>query len=310
MDGGGTKTAFAVSGSDCVPVATALRAGCSYQTVGLAQAADIVCEGILAALAEAKCKPEDCAGCCIGIPCWGENAQKDEALQTLLAQKLGALPFHLTNDVEVGWAGASACTAGIHIVSGTGAIGFGRDAQGGSARSGGWHEFFGDEGSCYWIGRETMSLFTKQADGRLPKGPLYEILRAAFGLTSDFEFVERMVQEIVPLRAQVAGLQGYALQAARAGDTAVKALYVRAAHELALLVQGVRAQLAFAPGECVTVTYSGGLFHAESLILAPLAQAIEPLHCRLSPPQHSATVGALMLANHYFNGKRSRETCI
>lgn len=296
VDGGGSKTAIAVSRGDCIPVAQMVDTGCSYQSLGIEKAVEIVCQGILTCLAKANVPLTECAACCIGMPCYGENPAHDETIRAQLQAALAPLPVYLTNDVEVGWAGASHCTAGIHLVAGTGSIAYGCDRDGHAIRSGGWNEFFGDEGSCYWLGREGMSLFTKEADGRLPRGPLYGIVRSAWQLQSDFAFVDKVLADIAPYRAKVAAFQRYLLQAAKAGDTAAIALYARAAKELALLAKATKTGLNFTEGEQVPVTYSGGLFHAEDFILKPLAQELQAMNGKLHAPRHSAVEGALLLA--------------
>ena len=177
VDGGGSKTAFALSYANGIPIVQTESIGCSYQSVGLERAADIIADGIKKCSAQAGEPLENCAYCCIGIPCWGENAESDTALYELLKQKLPGVPIKAVNDVEVAWAGAQECRPGIHIVAGTGSITYGVAPDGKTARCGGWNEFFGDEGSCYWIGRKGMELFSKEADGRIRKGPLYNIVR-------------------------------------------------------------------------------------------------------------------------------------
>ena len=160
-------------------------------------------------------------------------------------------------------------------------------------------EFFGDEGSCYWIGRQGMSLFSKEADGRLPRGPLYDLVHGEFGLTEDYQFIDRIVRDFAPYREKVAGFQRYVLQAARAGDTAAAALYETAALELALMIRTLKAKLRFS-AEPISVSYSGGIFHAGEFILAPLRKKAEELNCILCDPKYSATEGALMLAMERF----------
>lgn len=177
VDGGGSKTAFALSYANGIPIMQTESIGCSYQSVGLERAADIIAGGIIKCAAQAGEPLENCAYCCIGIPCWGENAECDTALYELLKQKLPGVPIKAVNDVEVAWAGAQECQPGIHIVAGTGSITYGVAPDGKTARCGGWNEFFGDEGSCYWVGRKGMELFSKEADGRIPKGPLYSIVK-------------------------------------------------------------------------------------------------------------------------------------
>ena len=42
---------------------------------------------------------------------------------------------------------------GVIVIAGTGSIAYGRNAQGASARAGGWGSAISDEGSAHWIGR-------------------------------------------------------------------------------------------------------------------------------------------------------------
>lgn len=298
VDGGGTKTSIAVSRQECVPVASILRGGCSYQAIGIDGAVDVMVEGITACLAEVDLSPEECVGCCLGVPCFGEDPSSDAIITQKLQEQLAQISLCIVNDVEVGWAGALECQPGIHIVAGTGAIAFGKGDDGQSARCGGWNEFFGDEGSCYWVGREAMSLFTKEADGRIPMGALYEIVKSDLGLVEDMEFIDHVIKEIAPRRDMVAAFQLYASKAAKMGDVAAQALYARAAQELALLADALRKELSLP--EIPPVSYSGGLFKNEDLILKPLEKAVSAYGCVLQTPRKNALEGALLLAKTHF----------
>ena len=299
VDGGGTKTAVAISTADGVPIQTMTYPTCSYQSIGIPESVALITKGVREALSGVRAGPGDCFGCCVGMPCYGESPANDREIVRLLTEALMPVPVYVVNDGEVGWAGSLACGEGIHIVSGTGSIAFGRGRDKEFARCGGWVEFFGDEGSCYWIGREGMSLFSKEADGRAPRGPLYDLVHEEFGLTDDYQFIERIVRDFAPHREKVAGFQRYVLRAARAGDTAAAALYETAALDLALMIRALKAKLRFS-SEPISVSYSGGIFHAGEFILAPLRKKAEELNCILCDPKYSATEGALMLAMERF----------
>lgn len=299
VDGGGTKTAVAVSKADSIPAQTMVYPTCSYQSIGIAESVALIKKGILECLASVDATLTDCVGCCIGMPCYGENSENDRIIVTELTKALAPALVYVVNDGEVGWAGSLACEEGIHVVSGTGSIAFGRGKDQQFARCGGWVEFFGDEGSCYWIGRETMCLFSKEADGRVPRGALYELISKEFKLKEDYQFIEHIMKDIAPYRERVADFQRYALQAARAGDRAVIALYEAAAEELAVMIETLKAKLQFS-SESIPVSYSGGLFHAEELVLKPLYSKVSMLGCTLQTPKHSAIEGALMLAVEQF----------
>lgn len=302
IDGGGTKTAVALAGIHEASLTIVMETGCSYQAVGIDGAVSVIKRGVEAILQKAARKSEDCLGCCIGLPCYGEDAQQDAVITRKLRAALAPIPVHIVNDVEVGWAGALECGAGVHLVAGTGSIAFAKNAAGETARCGGWNEFFGDEGSCYWIGREAMSVFTKEADGRLPKGSLYEIVHQALSLTDDMDFIDLVIKEYAPYRDKVASFQRYAAQAALAGNAAALNLYDRAAKELAQMVYGLCVQLHLPEG--TLVTYSGGLFQTGELILRPLRAEVSALHCELQAPKRSALEGALLLAEQKYYNER------
>lgn len=295
IDGGGTKTAFTIGHGDGKPLHSFVDSGCSHLSIGINGVVELILSGVKRILAEANIRPEDCGGCCIGLPCYGENQAADETISALLQEKLSPIPVKIVNDGVVGWAGSLNCCEGIHLVAGTGSIAIGCGADGTFARSGGWAEFFGDEGSCYWIGREGMSLFSKEADGRLPKSALYTIIRKAYQLEDDFAFIDKVITEIAPYRDKTAGFQRYVLEAANAGDRSAQEIYHSAAKELALIVRGVKSQLSWS-GQPVHVSYYGGLFHAGDWILGPLTEELEAIGCAICRPLHSATEGALLLA--------------
>lgn len=305
IDGGGTKTVFAIGSESGVAAHTFVDSGCSYQSIGIEAAAERIISGVQNVLRMGNARPEDCAGCCIGLPCYGENQTADQSIADILKKSLSPIPVKIVNDGVVGWAGSLACGEGIHLVAGTGSIAFGCGKDGVFARSGGWSEFFGDEGSCYWIGREGMSLFSKEADGRLPKAALYSIIRDAYGLQEDFQFIDKVLREAAPYRDKTAAFQQHVLAAANAGDEAAQQLYQRAAIELAQIVLGVRNQLAWS-SDIVNVSYYGGLFHAGDWILKPLTQELLALGCLVQKPLRSATEGALLLAIKEFNNKEGK----
>ncbi|NLT97958.1 MAG: hypothetical protein GXW96_07410, partial [Christensenellaceae bacterium] len=180
------------------------------------------------------------------------------------------------NDVACAWAGATALQSGINLIAGTGSMSYGCDDSGRTARSGGWSEYFSDEGSGFWLGKKALELFAKQSDGRAEKGPLYDIVRRHFKLDDDFEIVEAVESGIAGSRKKTAELQLLLLSAARAGDSQALAAYDEAARELALIVYGAYRQLDFS-GKPVRVSFTGGLINIEDLIVVPLKREVARL---------------------------------
>lgn len=294
IDGGGTKTAFALADLQGTILCQTVLPSISYREHGMEAVFSRLNEGVAWLLSSACVDRADVAAAAVGVPCYGENAQEDAVLEKTVPAALEGIPTILVNDAQNAYYGALSCRCGINVVAGTGSIAYGEDELGGSARSGGWSERFSDEGSCYWLGRMTMGLFCKEADGRLPKAALYYILVHALNLTDDLQFIEIMERDILPVRSEVAQFQKYLLQAARQGDEAARELYVQACRELTQLAIGVRNQLHFQG--TVSVSLTGGLIHAAEFVTEPLSRMLAEngmtyIACEGSPLQ-----GAVLLA--------------
>lgn len=292
VDGGGTKTAFVLANEKGETLVRTERTGCSYLEIGIADVVALLKEGVEECLSRAQLKT--CDSICIGLPCYGENSAADTKLAQKLQSILPTSNVLLVNDAVVGWAGSLGGKEGIHVVAGTGSLAIGKGIENRFARSGGWNEFFSDEGSCYWVAKETMRLFSKQADGRVDKGPLYDLVKEKYQIKNDFEFIDHVLA-MSTYRNQVASFQKIALQAADANDVSVQKVYEKAAEELAEMVVSVKNQLSWSQ-ERIPVSYYGGLFHAEKWVLPKLKQCIEQHGCVLHPPKGSAVEGAVLLA--------------
>jgi len=295
IDGGGTKTAYLLTDKDGREMATLETDGSSYKEYSVDIVIDKIMSGIHKCLELAGIEKNELCGVAIGLPCFGESKTEDSLILEKMKVAFADIPFYLTNDVEVGWAGSLAMEQGINVVAGTGSICFGKNSENRSARSGGWSTFFGDEGSCYWIGRKTMELFSKQADSRIEKGALYLLVREHFNLIDDLDFIDLMEREYAPSRSKVASLQIILLEAARAGDASAIRLYECAAEELFALVQGVARQLQL-EGKEFAISYSGGLFHAKEFVLPCLESKVKDIGGYLKEPMLTPVQGAALLA--------------
>lgn len=294
VDGGGTKTAFALAKTDGTVLRTLELDSTSYREHGIRKVIERLEEGVETLINEEGITREKLALIAIGAPGYGENPQQDEILETEVSKHFAPVMVHLCNDAVVAYYGALNGEPGINLVAGTGAIAYGENESGDSARSGGWSEHFSDEGSCYWLGKMAMGLFCKEADGRKPKGPLYTIFRREFGLQDDMDFIAVVEQEYLPYRKKVASLQRFLLQAAREGDAAAQELYRAACGELAQMAVGIRGQVEFA-GKC-RVSLTGGITHADELVWEPLQQLLSAQGMELVRGEKSPVEGAAILA--------------
>ena len=295
IDGGGTKTAVCVVCLDDYTLRYTKTSGSSWREHGIAKIVRSLKQCVRDLIGDDFTQ---IAGIAMGLPCYGESIVGDTALAMAVREAFIGVPSYLTNDVEVGWAGSLALEPGINVVAGTGSISFGKDNSGRTARSGGWSEFFSDEGSCYWVGRKVMEIFSKQSDGRCPKDELYEVVRREFDLENDFDFID-LAYEYSKSRERVASLQMLAEKAAVLGAPSAIGLYKEAADELYLLVDAVRNQLNFTQEPWI-VSYSGGLFKAGELIIPQFSDRITAAGGKPVQPQFEPVQGAVLLALQRF----------
>lgn len=297
VDGGGTKTEFVL-----IDLAGRVRArrtagSAYYLQIGLGGLLHLLRDGVHAVLSDAKADRDDILHAFFGLPSHGEDSAVEPLLDDLPAAFLGHTRYRCGNDMLCGWAGSLAGEDGINIVAGTGSIAYG-ERRGRAARAGGWGEVFSDEGSAYWIAIQGLNAFTRMSDGRLPRTALYDMVRRRFELTHDLDLCSRLMGEAAPARDELASLAGLVGEAAGAGDAAAIEILDRAAGELAAIIDAVRAQLDFQPGEPVTLSYSGGVFRNGEGILAPLRTHLAkgPAKYDLIAPKLSPTLGAALYA--------------
>jgi len=296
MDGGGTKTAFLLTDGEGTTLAESRQPSCYYFDTGIQLVADVVRAGVTAVTEASGTAPADITFAHFGLPGYGEASGDTATLDAIPAAVLGHDRYTCANDMVAGWAGSLAGADGINIVAGTGSITYG-ERHGVGHRVGGWSEVFGDEGSAYWIGVQGLNAFSRMADGRLPRGPLYEMVRARVGVTHDLDLISVVVDTWGAGRTEIADLARVVVAAAEAGDEAADGVLRRAADELTTLVTATAAALRYPTGEAVPVSYSGGLFRSERFLGAfadALRERDPALH--LVAPRFGPSLGSVIAA--------------
>ncbi len=292
IDGGGSKTAVLLRTVDGKETRTCRIGSISPAEHGVEGYA----AGLLTALAQLGVAAERIAAVCVGVPCFGEYPELDAAVLAQTRQLFPKGAVRCENDCYVGFAGAFGLKAGINVVAGTGAIAYGEDEEGHSARSGGWHYDFSDEGSGVWLGREAFALFVRQMDGRAPRTAFYEIFREGLGLRRDTDVISYYTRHCEGKRAALAKTQELLLAAALAGDKSAAALYERAAAHLCEMAAAVCRQLCLQGP--VHISYSGGVFQARDFLLQPFIRQVRQAipDCVVTPPLYKPEEGAVLAA--------------
>lgn len=302
IDGGGSKTKF-LCVNECGETLGEAQVGATvYHQDGIEHVIRELRGGLEQVLPQGAH-----AVICYGMPGYGEIPEEDQAAAAAIAETLAPFPIRFENDVTIGWAGSLALSPGVNIVGGTGSIAYGRDASGTGARSGGWHEFFSDEGSGYWLGRELLTLFSQQSDLRRPRTALYEIVRTGLALRNDSDINCLAKERFAPSRRETAALQRLLLEAARQGDPCALDCYRTASRYLAGILCATIRKLRFPDGNPIPVSYSGGLFQIADLILEPVrleaAAEMAPVPLDFRSPRLSPCAGGILMAAEAFSPK-------
>jgi len=300
VDGGGTKTDFLLIDAGGGVLARH-REGCAYYLeTGMDALHAMLDRGIETTLRLAAVSAEAVDFAFFGLPAYGEDSRMRDRLDAAPGTRLGAGRYRCGNDVICGWSGALAAQDGINIVAGTGSIAYGEYA-GRTARAGGWGELFSDEGSAYWLAREGLQAFARMSDGRGARGPMYELMRAHFGLGEDLDICGAVYGVGQTERSRIAQLAPLVVKAAEQGDPTARHILAAAVAELAAIVHAVRGRLAVPQHEPITVSYSGGMFKFEALLLAPLRDILMDdarqynFSAPLLPPDAGAAIYAARL---------------
>jgi len=296
VDGGGSKTKFILADCNLNIVKSVIKEGCDFHRVGVDGVCKIFLDGTQLVLKEQGENFNCIKGAAWGIPRYGEAVNEDKQITSYLKKMLPKTELGFFNDVDLGIAGSLALESGIHIVSGTGAIAIGKDENGNTFRCSGWDEHFGDEGSSYWLGMETLKLFTMESDGRKPKGSLYKIVKDSFNLQKDFDLIDYFYSELHEKREKIAGVQFLLYKAAIEGDFSAVELYKEAAFELSRSVKMLINKIDFKK-KPITVSYSGGTFKAGDLILKPFQSFLSGYSIKLVNPIFEPGIGAILLAS-------------
>ncbi|MCR4883601.1 MAG: hypothetical protein K6A68_08525 [Clostridiales bacterium] len=293
-DSGSTKIAFAVADdTGHVLVRTEFPAITLFRGGAETYASDME-RCVRSVLIQAGIEAGQLTSAAFGLTGYGETVTSVAEMRAAVEGALPGVRCFLANDSVAGWSGALRASPGIHVVSGTGSVAYGEDGHGGAERAGGWSLYYGDEGSCYWIGVQGINAFFRQADGRMPRTLLYDYMMDLFHL-SDPLFVCGAFEEMTHGGSadQVAAFQRHVLRLYHLGDPVAKSIYERAAEQLSLLVSSLKSRLHFDEGRPVRVSWSGGLFRAGDCILVPFKQFLQALGCEPTAPAYGPLAGAV-----------------
>ncbi len=251
IDGGGSKTLAVIVDEGGCERGRGVAGSSNHEVVGLERAIAAIHEAVGKASAVALTNPPLTAAW-IGLA--GIDHPRDIAMLAPAVHSFAGT-VRISNDAELVLSGLPH-QVGVAVISGTGSIALGRDAQGTLARVGGWGHVLGDEGSGFGIGREALQCAVRAADGRGPATALLDSILRHWQLPAP----EALLELVYPTfdKTAIAALAPLVLALAHEGDPVACRIEARAANELALAIIAVTRRLSFVAGP-LPVAFGGGV---------------------------------------------------
>ncbi len=229
----------------------------------------------------------------------------------IISHLLNAEHLIVDHDTPGALAGALAGENGVIVLAGTGSVAYGEMQISPQtlrqARVGGHGYMFGDEGSGFWLGKESLRRAIHLEDRELPEGKtLCTALLTHFKRDSLNAIAEDFYAGIIS-RDQIASFTTRLDRLARQGDETALRFLQQAAADLAELAEATIIKLG-ATRRRVQVSYGGGIFNSKLLLrqfktttkqLLPKAQVVAP--------HFGPDGGALLLAYRNAGKKISKQ---
>lgn len=261
IDGGGSKTlAWLVPIGPEIESTKRIGRGLSGpsnpRAVGIEHACLHLQEAIEQAFQSLEEKPREVDAICFCLA--GAGREEEQALINRWAlENRIARRVNTTGDADPILAAASDTSVGVALISGTGSLAWGRNAQGRVARCGGWGYLFGDEGSGYTIALEGLRAAAMAVDGRGPATLLREGFLKALDAKHPNEWIEKVYGSKLD-RTQIAQLSQVVFDSEEQQDREAIKIIEASAFELCRMVCQTAKSLEL-PSRHYPLAVAGGL---------------------------------------------------
>lgn len=199
----------------------------------------------------------------------------------------------VVNDVEIVLEANSENAEGVVLISGTGSIGYGKNTQGETFRSGGFGHLLGDEGSGYWIGKEILRHVYRSEDGRGPETRLLDLVKDFYQVETLDDLLKK-VYDYADDKTFIAGCSLLLQKAIDEEDQVALQIMNEVIEELYLLVKAVQKKLQL--GDNYPIILSGGTILKNQSIYEGLKSRLKELTTIVVAVKEEPYVGALKMA--------------
>ncbi len=287
IDGGGSNLRVAITDETLQILGQVQEQAANPNAIGFPQSRLHIQSSMRAALQLSHIEADDIAAVGIGIAGAPDHLAKAWLHETV-SQVLPQTQVICSSDHEIALVGTLGQRQGVLILSGTGSLAYGVNANGQSTLVGGWGYLLGDEGSGFWIAIEAIKAVTRAFDGRASATALSEPILAYAGVKSEWDMIPWAYAAKPGNLAQIVPL---VLEIAESGDNIAQNIIERAANELVLAARTVMHKLKL---EHPPFAFTGGLLERDTLLSRYLCEslALPERPQALYPP----VIGATLLA--------------
>jgi glucosamine kinase len=269
IDAGGTKTHCLLVGDDGEVLAESRGPRANLSTAG-----ELAVEKTLYEVIDTAVGDRRASVVAIGLGMAGVDRPTDARIVREILDRLGfkRVPTVVANDALVALMAGSATGPALMVLSGTGAIALGRNADNEAARSAGWGYILADEGSGFWIGRRALTAVMREYDGRGPATSLTPAVLTALDAQHPTDVIRFVYGNHVPL-AKIADIARLVGMACEEGDGVAMRIIDEAAEELVLAGSAVVRRLRLAD-ETFPLFLAGGVFGGLPSLRAAFAERV------------------------------------
>ena len=292
IDGGGTKTVGILTTGMGQHLAQVQSGPANYHVVGEAKTQAVLEDLIGELYKKADIPRTSPVWFCLGMAGLGRPA--DREVIGRICDEIGICKNRiLTHDAHIALVGGTEKQEGVIVISGTGSIVYGINADGRDARASGWGYLLGDEGSGYDIAIKGLRAIARAADGRGDQTELTDRILNGLELNEPAELI-RWVH--AASRDTIAQLAEIVFDTAKTRDTVADCIVDEAADELVCAATSVIEQLEFT--EPFDIVLSGGNLIHQTMFADKLRHRFTRIQPEASVqlPKHEPAYGAVLLA--------------
>ena len=286
IDGGGTKTKFLLGDEQNI-LAESTAEGSNILRTGEPAVRNALHAGLDALRTDLSQISRVVAGIA-----GSSNNDVRVALEAILREKLNA-EIVIVGDMVIAHHAALNGAPGVLVNAGTGSIAYGRNADGDTARAGGWGFAISDEGSGHWVGRVAIATAMRCFDTRKDEGYLHHLM-AALDVKQPRKLAEFANSTANP---DFASIFPAVVTMAGKGDETARKILAHAGAELACLADAILARLFPATDE-VAIAATGGVFRNSDAVFESFTDDLFKHYRRakITLSEADPALGALMLA--------------